>query len=97
MPHMNGPDAVMAIRKMGCDCFVVGITGNVLREDVEYFLSSGANGVLAKPVKIGELENLWVEHGIASGASPVRNGTSSNSNTGQVPSIRACLEGNLPP
>ena len=43
---------------------IVGVTGNVLSEDVNYFLSCGADEVLSKPVKIQELVALWAEVGI---------------------------------
>jgi CheY-like chemotaxis protein len=33
MPIMNGPAATRAIRGLGCDSFIVGITGNVLPEE----------------------------------------------------------------
>ena len=64
MPRMNGPNATGAIRKMGCDSFVVGISGNVLPEDVALFRNHGANAVLPKPVQFPDLENLWYEFGV---------------------------------
>lgn len=36
----------------------------MLPEDVEHFVSSGANAVLPKPFRIADLEDLWAEHGI---------------------------------
>jgi len=65
MPVMNGPAALREIRALGCDAFVVGITGNILSEDMTYFRSCGANCVLPKPLDFGELEELWMEHGIS--------------------------------
>ena len=44
--------------------FVIGVTGNVMPEDVQFFKDAGANAVLPKPVKIPDLQNLWVEYGI---------------------------------
>ena len=64
MPQMNGPCATKGIRSMGCDAFVIGITGNVLPEDVICFCEHGANAVLPKPLNFGELERLWSEYGI---------------------------------
>lgn len=64
MPVMNGPAACTVIRAMGCDAFIVGITGNVLPEDFDCFRKSGANHTLPKPVDMKVLENLWVEYGI---------------------------------
>lgn len=64
MPLMKGPEAVAEIRKLGCNAFIVGITGNVLPKDVEYFKRCGANKVMAKPLELHSLEALWVEYGV---------------------------------
>jgi signal transduction histidine kinase/ActR/RegA family two-component response regulator len=64
MPVMNGPTASSLIRQLGCDAFIVGITGNVLSDDVQYFKSKGANAILPKPVRLSDLENLFVEYQI---------------------------------
>jgi len=66
MPVMDGPTATQKIRSIGCDSFVVGITGNVLPQDVEHFKTCGADGVLGKPFEIEELESMWVEYGVTS-------------------------------
>ena len=78
MPVLRGPEAAKLIREMGCSSFIVGITGNVLAEDVRYFTSCGANAVLPKPVQMEKLEELWVEHGVSghfSRARPMTTGT----------------------
>jgi signal transduction histidine kinase/CheY-like chemotaxis protein len=72
MPVMNGPTAAKKIRALsqanGIEqhseeaSFIVGITGNFMDEDVEYFKRCGANAVLPKPFKIQELENLCAEY-----------------------------------
>jgi signal transduction histidine kinase/CheY-like chemotaxis protein len=67
MPVMNGPTAAREIRKLGCDAFLVGITGNLMAEDVEYFRSMGANAVLPKPFSIKALEELMVENDVGGG------------------------------
>ena len=67
MPVMDGPTATQRIRTEGCDSFIVGITGNVLQQDVEHFKACGADGVLGKPFQIEELESLWIEYGVTSG------------------------------
>ena len=64
---MNGPTAACEIRKLGSDVFLVGITGNMLNEDVQHFKSMGANVVLPKPVQLPVLEEVLVEHGVVSG------------------------------
>lgn len=62
MPIMNGPTAAKEIRKNGFKKLnIVGITGNVLPEDVKYFKSCGANDVRAKPVKIADINKSWME------------------------------------
>jgi signal transduction histidine kinase/CheY-like chemotaxis protein len=66
MPILNGPETAMAIRSMGCDVFIVGVTGNMLAEDVSYFRSCGANALLGKPFKMKSLEDLWNEHHVCS-------------------------------
>lgn len=66
MPEMDGPTATQKIREGGCDSFIVGITGNVLPQDVAHFKGSGADNVLGKPFSIEELETLWVEYGVVS-------------------------------
>jgi len=66
MPVMNGPDACQKIRTLGCDSVIVGVTGNLMTEDVEIFKQCGANGVLPKPFKLSELDQLWMEHGLTS-------------------------------
>lgn len=62
MPVMNGPTSASLIRGLGSDVFIIGITGNILRQDVEYFRSRGANAILPKPISMSALENLFVEH-----------------------------------
>lgn len=55
MVHMNGHEAARAIRASGYTSLIVGVTGNVTKEDTDQFLSAGANEVLAKPVRRAEL------------------------------------------
>ena len=60
MPVMNGPDACDKIRHdLGSTSVIVGITGNVMPNDVALFRSKGANGVLPKPFQMKDLEALW--------------------------------------
>ena len=69
MPHLKGPEAAQEIRKLGCHSLIIGITGNLLADDIRHFLSCGANHVLPKPVDISKLEELWREHGLFSSSS----------------------------
>ena len=59
MPIMNGPDATEEIRKLGFSRLIAGVTGNVLDEDVKYFISKGADAVLGKPVGMDRLNEFW--------------------------------------
>jgi CheY-like chemotaxis protein len=52
MPKMNGPDAVVEIRKLGFKSLILGVTGD---EDHAAFMRAGADGVMMKPVKADEL------------------------------------------
>ena len=57
MPRMNGPEAVQRLRELGCTSWVVGVTGNALKEDTDYFLHYGADAVLTKPMTIDQLRD----------------------------------------
>jgi len=62
MPVLNGPDASKKLRDRGCNAFIVGVTGNMLADDVAYFESMGCDRVMAKPVKIQVLKDLWAQY-----------------------------------
>jgi signal transduction histidine kinase len=62
MPFMNGPDAIRAIRALGYTGSIIGVTGNVLVEDVDYFKACGADEVLAKPISFEKLREYWDQH-----------------------------------
>ena len=64
MPNLNGPDACKKIRKNGHDVFIVGVTGNLMAEDIAYFRNCGANAVLPKPFNMSDLEEIIFEHNI---------------------------------
>jgi hypothetical protein len=64
MPIMNGPTAAKKMRQLGSDTFIVGITGNLLPEDIEHFRDQGANEVLPKPFNISDLEQILMEYGV---------------------------------
>ena len=76
MPVVNGPQASQEMRRMGCDSFIVGITGNVMSEDVHLFKSCGANAVLPKPFRLADLDQLWVEYGISGNSIHSESGAS---------------------
>ena len=51
MIRMNGPEAALAMRKNGYRGYIIGVTGNVLAQDMNQFVQCGADFVLTKPVK----------------------------------------------
>jgi len=67
MPVMNGPDAAKEMRRRKFEpCFIIGVTGNMLPDDVNYFRECGANAVLAKPFQYAKVEEVWDKHGVRS-------------------------------
>jgi CheY-like chemotaxis protein len=58
MPIMNGPTATKHLREMGCNCYIMGVTGNVMQADVDVFKQHGANAVLYKPLRIEIFESM---------------------------------------
>ena len=56
MPVMDGVTATRHIRQIGYKGQIIGITGNALGEDVNTFLSSGADVVLTKPLTIAAFD-----------------------------------------
>ncbi len=52
MPKMNGPDAIIEIRKLGFMAPIFGVTGD---DDHAAFMRAGADGVMMKPVQGDEL------------------------------------------
>jgi Amt family ammonium transporter len=58
MPVLDGPGATRKLRELGCECLIVGVTGNVLPQDIDHFKEQGANTVLAKPLNIEAFESF---------------------------------------
>ena len=58
MPNLDGPGATKAIRAMGYTGKIYGLTGNVLQQDIDHFLSSGADSVLHKPLDMSHFHQL---------------------------------------
>lgn len=64
MPFMTGPEASKKIREMGYTLPIIGLTGNIMQDDVNYFKEQGANEVLGKPTKkdkLNEILNKYLE------------------------------------
>jgi len=70
MPILTGPEATKKIRKMGFKGTIMGVTGNVLSEDVQFFKDHGADEVLAKPISLDEIKAHWALHPILPSPPP---------------------------
>jgi CheY-like chemotaxis protein len=62
MPLLTGPEATKEIRQMGFKGTILGVTGNVLSEDVDFFKEQGADDVLGKPISMDRLNDCWEKH-----------------------------------
>lgn len=73
MPAMSGVEVARAVRALPSDVFIVGCTGNALREDQEEYLNAGADAIIPKPVSqtaiVGQLSQARMR--IASAAAGV--------------------------
>eukprot|EP00596_Hydrurales_sp_CCMP1899_P010132 CAMPEP_0119042986 /NCGR_PEP_ID=MMETSP1177-20130426/16320_1 /TAXON_ID=2985 /ORGANISM="Ochromonas sp, Strain CCMP1899" /LENGTH=564 /DNA_ID=CAMNT_0007010129 /DNA_START=1274 /DNA_END=2968 /DNA_ORIENTATION=+ len=56
MPIMTGTEASRQIRSNGYNRLIFGVTGNALDDDVEAFLTAGADCVIAKPLRAPALD-----------------------------------------
>jgi len=68
MPILNGPQAAKEIRRRKLDpCFIIGVTGNMLPDDVRFFEECGANAVLPKPFQYSMVEEVWDKNHLRTG------------------------------
>lgn len=58
MPIMSGMEATQEMRKLGFNKLIMGLTGNVMDDDVIAFLDSGVDIVLSKPLRLPEIEAI---------------------------------------
>ena len=58
MVVMHGPEAAQAMRAAGFRGLIVGVTGNVMPDDVRQYMGCGANHVLGKPVNIEDVKQI---------------------------------------
>jgi CheY-like chemotaxis protein len=65
MPRMLGPEACEMMRDMGCSSFILGVTGNVMSDDVDHFRNCGADWVLPKPFRLDAFEEQLIEHNVS--------------------------------
>ena len=62
MPVMKGPTATGHLRNMGCTVPIIGVTGNLLPNDITFFIAQGANEVFGKPLNLARFEEFMREH-----------------------------------
>jgi len=60
MPRMDGPTLAAALKRdpRYSGIPIVGVTGNALEQDRDFFLGSGASEIAMKPVTRGKVEGL---------------------------------------
>lgn len=59
MNRLDGPSTTQILRNNNCTIPIIGLTGNVLKEDIQYFIDHGANSVLTKPLSFNKfIESL---------------------------------------
>eukprot|EP01032_Pedospumella_encystans_P039207 gene39207-biopygen16310 len=61
MPVMNGPTATGHLRAMGCTVPILGVTGNLLPDDINHFKAQGADQVFGKPLNLARFEEFMRE------------------------------------
>jgi len=61
MINMNGPDATKAARLLGFENFIVGVSGNMMCDDVTQFFDAGCSHFIGKPVDTTKLESIFLE------------------------------------
>lgn len=82
MPRMNGPTATQELKKRGCTCPIIGITGNVMAADKKIFFDSGASEVLAKPLSMDLLEAAFTTYYTINGSMHSETITTTNLEVG---------------
>lgn len=58
MPQMDGLTATKNIRESGCKTPIIALTANVIKNDIDTYLTSGMNDYLPKPVNFEKLMNV---------------------------------------
>ena len=58
MPVMDGPTATKIIREMGYKGAIIGVTGNAMQNDLDFFKEQGADRVMIKPFDLQTFESF---------------------------------------
>lgn len=51
MPQMGGVEAVELLRQSCIDCPIIALTANIMKEDIDEYLTNGFDDTLAKPIQ----------------------------------------------
>jgi signal transduction histidine kinase len=62
MPLLKGPEATRECRRLGYKGIIIGVTGNVLDEDIDYFIEHGADEVIPKPISLQSIKDSWLKN-----------------------------------
>lgn len=62
MPRMNGYALTRTLREAGVDVPIIGITANALREEGERCLQAGMTAWIVKPLSLGALRQVLMNH-----------------------------------
>jgi len=62
MPRLCGPQAASQMRGLGYASLIVGLTGHALGDDLQAFLSAGADEVMSKPLDVGALQAIVAKY-----------------------------------
>ncbi|OUS25383.1 hypothetical protein A9Q98_12500 [Thalassotalea sp. 42_200_T64] len=62
MPEMDGIEALVKLRELGCAKPIIALTANAMSHEVKHYLSLGFNGHLKKPIERGVLVTTLFEH-----------------------------------
>ena len=58
MPIIDGPEAAKSLRNLGYTLPIIGLTGNIMDDDIKNFIENGANEILGKPTKKEKLKEI---------------------------------------
>ncbi len=58
MPIMDGVEACMKIKKIYPNIPIIAVTANVMDDDISYYMASGFENYLAKPIELSRLYQL---------------------------------------
>ena len=58
---INGPIATGHLRAMGCAVPILGVTGNMLPDDIDCFMVQGVNELMGKPLHTALFDKSYFE------------------------------------